>query len=372
LKRYSRNLLVVSFATAAALMPVLFWLNEQGRYPLHDDVPLNYLVAISLYDGFALAGLLVLTRFLVRDGDFLKRLMGFLAIFMVACFVRILIADSTPDPFFVIASVIWEAGRAVCIAFAVAFLAHAMMVRWLPSTMLRIRDITPVLYEDRTKGAHTKRIAHAKRTRWIFEMGSRKYLNTTRLHMRTTEPLGFSWRDWGEATLWTALGLVALSIYAEAYPRVEERFDLIFTAIISAHILSIIPILVLPMYPVKSLGPVIPTDGGEFEVAVGFHVNLTRWVKIAFFPIIAVGLLFRTLPWENAVELMQALLITIPTAAITCLVYMECFRKRTVAEVHKGIAERETVDADSYGDEPWRQGSLLEGTEIVTADFYLE
>jgi hypothetical protein len=374
LKRYSRNLLIIFILVSLAVMPVMFWLRGAGFFMVPEKAPDAYLVAISLYNGFSVAGLVVLVRFIKRDIDFIKRMDALLLALLIATVVRIYIADSDPELIFVVGSAVWEPLRALCIAFAVAYMAHAMMTRYLPSTLLRVRDITPLLVDGGSEGMDPRRVRHANRSRWVFEMGSRGYLDTTKLQLRTEDNRGFSWHDWAQVSLWAAIGLVALSIYAEAYPRVEERFDMVFTAVISAHILSIIPILVLPMLPVKTMGPRIPMEGNDkyFCLSTGFAVQLKRWLKIAFFPIIAVGLLFRVMPWENIVELMQAIMITIPTAFITCMVYIECFRERTVGEIHKGIKEREELDAEAYGTEPWRETSLLEGVDIVESDIYLE
>lgn len=373
MKRYSRNLLIVFLLASLASMPVMFWLRDGGFFMVPEDVPDEYLVAISLYNGFALAGLVVLARFSRWDGEFPK-MVGALVLALIACTaVRIFIADAEPDVAFLVGSVLWESARSLPVAFAVAYIAHSMMVRYLPSTLLRVRDITPLLTEGRTEGQSPHRINHAKRSRWIFEMGSRDYLDTTRLRLETQDVKGFSWEDWGRVALWASIGLFALSIYAEAYPRAEERFDMLWNAVITGHLLSIIPILVLPMLPVKSLGPRIPVgDGGPYDLSTGFAVNLTRWLKIAFFPIIAVGLLFRVLPWENTVELMQTLLVTIPTALLTCMVYITCFRERTVGEIHRGIRAREEIESEQYGDEPWRATSLMEGVETVESDIYIE
>ncbi len=371
MKRYSRNLLIVFFVTGIALIPVLNWLNVEGKFPLHDEeAPFNYIVGISLYNGFALVGLIVLTKFFVGGSEFIKRLAGFIGIFMVAVVVRVMLIDQSTEPVTVAGIVLWETARAICVAFAVGYLAHALMSRYLPSTLLRTRAITPVLNEGKKVDAHRRR--HIKRARWIFEMGSRQYLDSTKLHLRTRVAPSFDWKSWGEATLWSALGLIALSVYAEAYPRVEERIDIFFTAIISAHLLSLVPLLVLPVYPVETVGPVIPAGRGEFDLARGYRVQSQRWVKVAFFPIIAVGLLVRSMPMDTAVQLTQALLITVPTTAITCMVYLEIFRNRTAAEIHKAIPIREEVDKGLYDDEPWRETSLMEGVEVLKSDIYLE
>lgn len=372
MKRYSIGLLVAFIVTSAAVLPILFWLRDADFFFLPDEAPDGYLVAISIYNGFALAGLLVMLRFLKRDLSFLKRADALILALIVCTVVRLFIADPHPDLVFVAGSALWESARALAVAFAVAYVAHAMMVRYLPTTLIRVRDITPLVTKGDGEGHNPHRVRHAKRSRWLFEMGSRDYLDTTKLRLETEDVRGFSWEDWGRVAMWASIGLFALTIYAEAYPRVEERFDTLWNSIITGHLLSIVTILVLPMLPIKALGPRIPAGDGEFCLATGFSVQLTRWLKIAFFPIIAVGLLFRVLPWENTVELVQALLITIPTALLTCMVYITCFRERTVAEVHKGIRERETVEAETYGPEPWRETSLLEGVDIVEADFYLE
>jgi len=372
LKRYSRNLLIVFFLTSIAVIPVMFWLHDQGFFLIPEEAPDDYLVAISFYNGFALAGLVVMVRFIKMGRPFLKRMYFLLLALLIATVIRIYIADIDPDIAFVIGSALWEPVRAFCAAFAVAYMAHATMVRYMPATLLRVKDITPLLVEGQLKGQHPKRRIHAIRSRWVFDMGSRSYLDTTKLRLETQNVRTFSWYDWGLVSVWASIGLLALSIYIEAYPRVEERIDMVFTAVISAHLLCMVPILVLPVLPMKSLGPRIPVGDREFSLAAGFSENITRWMKIAFFPIIAVGLLFRVMPWENIVELMQALMITIPTALITCMVYIECFRERTVAEVQRSIKEREEVEAGSYGSEPWRETSLLDGVEIVEADFYLE
>jgi len=372
LKRYSRNLLIVFLLTSIALMPVMFWLRDVGFFMVPEVAPDEYLVAISVYNGFAMAGVMVTLRFLKKDTDFLKRIDVLAGALFVCTVVRILIADPHPDVAFLIGSALWESARAFCVAFAVAYMAHAIMVRYMPSTILRVRDITPLVVEGNSEGKDPNRVKHARRNLWVFDMKSRDYLDTTKLRLETQDVRGFSWPDWGLVALWTSIGLVALSIYVEAYPRVEQRIDMLFTAIIMGHLMSIIPILVLPILPFKTLGPRIPVGDREFDLANGFASNLTRWLKIAFFPIIAVGLLFRVLPWDNAVELMQALLITIPTALITCMVYISCFRERTVGEVHRSIEEREKVENEAFGPEPWRETSLLEGVEIVENDFYLE
>jgi hypothetical protein len=372
MKRYSRNLLVALVIGAAASMPLYFWLRDIGFFLLPEEVPDSYVVAISIYNGFALAGLLAMLRFIRWDRDFLKRMDGLLIALLVCTVVRIFIADPDSDILFAVASGLWEAARAFCVAFAVAYVAHAMMSRYLPSTILRVRDITPLLTEGGEEGQPKKRVKHARRSRWIFEMSSRDYLDTTKLQLKTRHVRTFSWNEWGGVALWAVTGLIALSIYAEAYPRAEERFDMLWSAIITGHLLAIVPILVLPMYPISALGPRIPVDDRHYDLSMGFAVQLKRWLKVAFFPIIAVGLLFRVMPWENVVELMQTLLITVPTALITCMVYLECFRERTVAEVHKGIREREEVEEGIFAPEPWRESSLLEGVDVVEADFYLE
>lgn len=372
MKRYSRNLLVVFLLTSAALTPLMFWLRDAGTFLVAEAAPDHYIVAISIYDGFALAGLLAMVRFVARDGDFLKRSGALMLALLVCTVARIHVADASPDLAFVVVSAIWEPARALAVAFAVAYVGHAMMVRYLPSTMLRIRDITPLLTEGGHGGKTPRRVRHARRSRWVFDLGSRSYLDTTKLRLVTQGSRGFTWHDWALVSLWASIGLFALSIYAEAYPRVEARFDAVFTAVVTGHLLAIVPVLVLPMLPVSSIGPRIPTGDGEFDLAHGFAVQLTRWLKIAFFPIIAVGLLFRTMSWANVEELMQALLVTIPTALLTCMVYISCFRERTVAEVHRGIREREAVEAEEFGPEPWRESSLLEGVDIVESDIYLE
>lgn len=372
MKRYSRNLLVAFLAVSALVMGSLHWLNGQGRFPLHEgEVPLNYLVAISIYDGFALAGLLVLARYITRDRQFFIRLALLLALAAVAVVVGALVDEPSPDPLWLLAVALWETARIACVAFAVAFVAHAMMVRYLPSTLLRVRDITPVLVDGKAT-VHGHRLKHMRRTRWLFDLKSRDYLDTTKLELRTLRGPSFDWRSWGEASFWASMGLIALSVYAEAYPRVEADLDLLFTAVVTGHLLSIVPILVLPVYPIQTVGPTIPVERGVFRLAHGFKVNLHRWVKIAFFPIIAVGLLFRTLSWENAEELLRALLLTIPTATITCLVYLECFRNRTAGEVHRAIAQREERERVDFGEEPWRRTSLLEGVDVIESDIRLE
>ena len=371
MKRYSRNLLIVFFVTGIALIPVLNWLNAEDRFPLHEEeAPFNYIVGISLYNGFALVGLIVLTRFFIGGREFIKRLAGFIGIFMAAVVVRVMLVDQSTDPITVAGIVLWEAARAICVAFAVAYAAHAIMARYIPSALLRVRDITPVLGEGRTVDGRRRR--HIKRSRWIFEMGSRKYLDTRKLQLRTRVAPTFDWKSWGEATFWSALALIALSIYAEAYPRVEERMDIIFTAVISAHLLSLLPILILPMFPVETVGPVIPVGRGEFDLANGFRVQVKRWVKVAFFPIIAVGLLVRAIPMDTAVQLMQTLLITVPTTAIICMVYLQAFRNRTAAEVHKALPIREEMEREWYDDEPWRETSLMEGVEVLKSDIDIE
>jgi hypothetical protein len=372
LKRYSLRLLVAFLLTSVAVAPVLFWLRDLGFFLLPEDAADGYLVAISMFDGFALAGLIVMLRFFDRDSPFLKRVGALVLALLVCTAVRVLIADTHPDPVFLVLSAVWEAARAIAAAFAVAFVAHAMMARYLPSTMLRVRDITPMLTEGRAEGKPSRRVKHAKRSRWIFDMGSREYLDSRGLRLETQDVRGFAWDDWGRVALWASIGLFALSIYAEVYPRAANSIDILWNAVITGHLLAIVPILVLPMLPIKALGPRIPVGDGEYCLATGFSIQLTRWLKIAFFPIIAVGLLFRVIPWDNAVELMQALLVTIPTALLTCMVYITCFRERTVAEIHRGIRERERVEEEEFGPEPWRETSLLEGVDIVEADFYLE
>jgi hypothetical protein len=372
LKRYSRNLVFIFLVTALLVMAVVYWLDSEGRFPLHDEpVALSYIIAVGLYNGLAVAGLMVLARYHTGGGVFLTRLSYLVAIFMVAAVLQILIVDPSPDPVALVVSVLWETARAVCVAFAVAYLAHALMVRYLPSTILRIRDVTPVLDQGRDPVTR-HRFKHIKRTRWVFELTTRPYLDTTKLRLRTLKGPSFDWRSWGEATFWTCVGLIALSVYVEAYPRVEERFDLVFTSMISAHLLAIVPILVLPMFPIRSLGPEIPTGDGVFQLDNGFRQNLTRWIKIAFFPIIAVGLLFRTMSQANAEELVQTLLITLPTAAITCMVYLECFRSRTVAEVHRAVPRVEQAEREVFGDdEPWRGTSLMDGVDVVEGDVWI-
>ena len=277
MKRYSRNLVFAFLVTALVVMAVVYWLDSEGRFPLHDEpVALSYVVAVGLYNGLALAGLMVMVRYYTGGREFLVRLSIFVAIFMVAVALQVLIVDPSPDPVDMVLAVLWETARTVCVAFAVAYLAHALMVRYLPSTLLRIRDVTPILKEGRDPLTR-HRLRHCKRTRWIFELGTRPYLDTTKLRLRTRKGPSFDWRSWGEATLWTSVGLVALSVYVEAYPRVEERFDLVFTSMISAHLLALIPILVLPIYSINSVGPEIPTGDGVFHLANGLWGFCATW-----------------------------------------------------------------------------------------------
>ena len=145
MKRYSRYLLIVFFLSSIAVMPILFWLRDQGFFLIPEEAPDGYLVAISFYNGFALAGLVVMVRFIKIDRPFLKRMDILLLALLIATVIRIYIADIDPDVAYVVGSALWEPVRAFCVAFAVAYVAHAMMVRYLPSTLLRVKDITPLL-----------------------------------------------------------------------------------------------------------------------------------------------------------------------------------------------------------------------------------
>lgn len=367
MKRCSRNLVLLFLATTVVTAVIIHLLDREDQLPLHDgEVALNVLVATSMYDALALTGLAVLVRFLRRDKDAVGRLGVVTLGFVVMATVRHPAGGQWPGPAFLVPAVLWDAARAVGVAFSIAYLAHALMARYLPSTLLRVRDIRPLVYKG--SPATKKRLRHARRSRWMFDLADRPYIDTTRLRLGTREGTGFDGPSWAEASFWSAIVILALSIYIEAYPRVNETFDLVLTGVLSGYLLCIVPVLMLPIYPVEELGAEIPVEDGVYRLADGFRHTSYRWTKISFLPIIAVGLLFRVMSWEDIVSLVQALLISVPGAVITCLVYLDHFRRRTVAEVHQGIREREAREREQFGEEPWAKGSLMDGVETVRTD----
>jgi hypothetical protein len=349
-------------------MAVLYYLDEAGSVPFQEDgLETRYIVGISLFNGLALAGLVVLQRFRDWSRHFPPRLALLTIVFMLAVALRAPLNETDVEVVELSATILWETGRAICAAFAIAYMAHAIYSRYLPTTILRVRDITPVLHDGRSVDG--SRLRHIKNARWLFDLGDRHYLDSTKLELRTVEGPSFDWRSWGEATMWTGILLLSFSIYIEVYPRVADSFGVALTAVMSGHLLTLIPLLMLNSYPVERLGAVIPTEGRLYHLSHGYNHTAFRWTKLSFIPIIVIALLVRgDLVEQDWASLAETMLICLPIGAMVNLVYLDVFRDRTVAEVHRAIPRWEAWETELYGHEPWRERSLMEGVEPLTFD----
>jgi hypothetical protein len=365
LRTFTRRLLLIFVAGSAVSVAILHALADGDDLPgVAGPYGWNLLVAISLYNGLSLAGYVVMVRYISSGSTFAQRMPPMLAVFIACAIIRAPLSGDWPELGDLALNVLWRTGRAVGVAFAVAYLAHGIYSRYFPTTILRTRDITPVLVEG--KVISSKRRSHARNAQWLFDMRDRKYLDSTRLELRTREGPSFTWADWGEASFWSGLLLVSFSMYAEVYPRVSDAFDVVLTAVMSGQMLALIPLLILPSYPVDRLGAQIPVGDGHFRLSEGFRHTAFRWTKLSFIPIIVIAILVRGDLVEQAWESMaEALLISVPTAAMVNMVYLEWFRDRTVAAIHRAIPEWERKEMKELGSEPWRERSLMEGVEAV-------
>ena len=340
-------------------------LADAHAFPFYSDEPsLKLLISSSLYNGLAVAGALPLLRHWRRTSEFLQRTTVLLTVLVVCAAMRGPLWGSWPDLGVLVAGSAFEAARALGVAFAVAYLAHRIYARYLPSTLLRVRDITPLL--RRGGGGTRSRRRHARNAMRLFDLSDREYIDTTGLHLRTRTDLAFSWGEWAEVTAWSIVLLASFTIYIEVYPRVALAFRAVLTSLMAAHLLSLIPLMLLPAHPVDKLGATVPVCDGEYELAHGFRHVTNRWTKLSFVPIIVIAILIRLLLWTNLDDLVDVLLLCGPTVALVNLVYLECFRDLTVEEVHRAIPEWEKREREQRGPEPWTGRSLMEGVEPVT------
>jgi hypothetical protein len=371
-RKYTRNLVIVFFVAAILSFTCLLLLSNGDDLPyVEGGFEDRYIVSISLYNALSLAGLFVLVRFVSKEPVFIQRMCQMVAIFIACVVVRAPLMDDWPPLDELIVAALWESGRAIGVAFAVAYMAHRIYSRYLPTTLLRARDITPVLIQG--KPVTRPRRNHARNAQWLFDMRDRKYLDSTKLRLKTVKGEGFEWGSWVEATFWSGVLLLSFSIYSEVYPRVADTFDLVLTSVMAGHLLTLIPLVLLPSYSVDRLGATISVEGKVYHLADGFRHTAFRWTKLSFIPIIVVALLVRgDLVEQDWASLADALLISVPTAALTNLVYLDCFRNRTVARIHEAIPEHERAEDDEWGPEPWRERSLMEGVEIVEVDMEID
>ncbi len=367
LRPYTRNLLALFAAASAVSMLVMHLLSEGRHFPFEDEAAAaGQIVSISLYNGLALAGLLVLLRY-ARGTEYLAlRLEGLVVVFIGCAVARVMLQGEWPELPVLTARVLFETGQALGVAFAVAYIAHAVYSRYLPTSLLRARDITPLLQEGRA-GAK-ERVGHAKRSRWLFDLGDRHYTDTTRMRLRTRD-MGFRWSDWADTTMWSLVLLLSFSIYIEVYPRVSDAFGTVLTSVMTGHLLALLPLLLLPSLPVDKLGAEIPVESHYYQLAEGYRHTAFRWVKLSFLPIIVIALLVRgDLVEQDWKALADVMLITGPTMAMVNMVYLLCFRDRTVAETHRAIPVWEERELREWGAEPWRETSLMDGVEAVVEE----
>ena len=358
------TLLLFAIGTAASIAAMRA-LAGAHAYPFYDNEPsLKLVVSSSLYNGLAVAGAVPLLRHWRREDVFLQRATVLLTVLVACAAMRRPLWGSWPDPAALVAESAFEAARALGVAFAVAYLAHRIYSRYLPTTLLRVRDVTPLL--QRGGGGDRSRRRHARNAMRLFDLADREYIDTTGLHLRTRTDLAFSWREWAEVTAWSVVLLASFTIYIEVYPRVALAFRAVLTSLMAAHLLSLIPLMLLPAHPVDKLGATIPVCDGEYELAHGFRHVTNRWTKLSFVPIIVIAVLIRLLLWPNMPDLVDVLLLCGPTVGLVNLVYLECFRDLTVEEVHRAIPEREAREREQWGPEPWTERSLMEGVGPVT------
>jgi hypothetical protein len=364
LRPFTRNLLLTFVVTSAISMLVMHLLSDGRRFPFEDEAAsAGLIVSISLYNGLALSGLLVLLRYSRGVESLAFRLEGIVVFFIGCAVVRVMLQGDWPELSVLTARVLFETAQAIGVAFAVAFMAHAVYARYLPTTLLRVRDITPILQEG--KVGTKDRTRHAKQARWLFDLGHRHYTDTTKLRLRTRD-IGFRWTDWADTTMWSLILLLSFSIYIEVYPRVADSFGTVLTSVMTGHLLAVLPLLLLPSLPVDKLGAEIPVEDDFYQLAQGYQHTSFRWVKLSFIPIIVIALLVRgDLVEQDWKALADVMLATGPTLAMVNMVYLICFRDRTVAETHKAIPVREERELKEWGPEPWREVSLMDGVETV-------
>jgi len=360
-----RGALILFAVGTAVSIAAMRSLALAHAFPFYDHEPsLKMLLSSSLYNGLAVAGAVPLLRHWRRTGEFGQRMTVLLTVLVVCAAMRGPLWGSWPDPAALVAESAFEAARALGVAFAVAYLAHRIYSRYIPTTLLRVRDITPLLHG--AGGGIRQRRRHARNAMRLFDLSDREYIDTTRLHLRTRRDLTFSWREWADVTAWSVVLLASFTIYIEVYPRVALAFRAVLTSVMASHLLSVVPLLLLQAHPVDKLGASIPVDAGEYELAHGFRHVTNRWTKLSFVPIIVIAVLIRLLLWRNMPDLVDVLLLCGPTVGLVNLVYLECFRDLTVAEVHRAIPEWEGLERELWGPEPWRERSLMEGVEPLT------
>ena len=360
--------MLLLFAAGTALsIAAMRALAGAHAFPFYGDEPsIKLIVSSSLYNGLAVAGAFPLLRHRRRTDEFAQRTTVLLTVLVVCAAMRRPLWGSWPDPVDLVAQSAFEAARALGVAFAVAYLAHRIYARYLPTTLLRVRDVTPLLRKG--GGGTRSRRRHARNAMRLFDLSDRQYIDTTGLHLRTRSALTFSWGEWAEVTAWSVVLLASFTVYIEVYPRVALAFRAVLTSLMAAHLLSLIPLMLLPAHPVDKLGATIPVESGEYELAHGFRHVTDRWTKLSFLPIIVIAVLIRILLWPNMPDLVDVLLLCGPTVGLVNLVYLECFRDLTVAEVHAAIPEWERREREQWGPEPWTGRSLMEGVEPVTTE----
>ncbi len=339
-------------------MLLMWYLAEAPAYPFEHERPsARFVVASSLYNGLAVAGVPLLLRRWDRAGPFTERMAALVAVMAVCVAMRGPVWGEWPSGGEMVAEVTFEVSRAVAVAFAIAHVAHCVYARYLPTTLLRIRDIRPVLWERR--GGAPARVRHCRSSMYLFGLSTRRYLDTTALRLGR-HPAGRPgvWREWAEVTGWSLTLLFSFAIYIELYPRVAEAFRSVLTSVMAAQLLALIPLMLLPAYPVDRLGARIPVGEGEFEVARGFRLVSYRWTTVSFLPIIVIAVLIRIVRWGNLPDLMDVMLLTGPTVAMVNLVYLDRFRDLTVEEVLHAIPERERAERGMWGADPWTEASL--------------
>jgi hypothetical protein len=352
--------LLVLFGLATAATYALLWaLADRRAYPFEHEAPgLRTLASQALYTGLAATGGAVLVLHWRRDAGFQGRMTVLTTVLVVCVAFRAAGWGRWPDVS-VLPSVALETARAVGASFAIAFLAHVAYARYLPTTLLRIRDITPVVWEGR--GGAPARVRHCGRAMWLFGLSGRRYLDTTRLRLEPEAGAGFRLADWLRSTRWALALLLAFSTYIEVYPSVSRVFRGWLTSLMAANLLSLIPFLLLTSYPLQRLGARVPVGRNAFEVSEGFRGVGEFWVTASFVPIFIVGFLARIFVWENAPDMVAVLLLGGPVVAMVNLVYLECLQDRTVREVLTAIPERERAERGMWGADPWTERSLVEG-----------
>ena len=364
MRRYDRYLLLAYIVASVVIWLVLQVIPNQLTRPFDvKGINPNSHIVTALYGGLALVGLGIAMRYAGRDRGSIARMGALVAVFMVCGYARTFIWNPHPEPIETTYTVVIEAITAIGVAFAVAYLAHSIYVRYLPSTIMRVRDITPLLQEK--KPASKDRAKHAGRARWLFDLDTREYIDTTKLYLKTRYCADKMLREWGEATFWSIVLVFSFSIYIDVYPRVSQAFQLILTSLMAGHLLSLIPLLMLPAYAVDRLGAAIPVERGSFDLAKGFRHTTYRWTKLSFVPIIVIALLVRIIHKAGIPALEDVMLISAPTVALVNLVYIERFRDLTVAETHRAIREREKEECQLWGEDDWCKVSLLESVETL-------